>query len=249
MDFFSWMSNPESWVTLVTLTMLEIVLGIDNIIFLTILVAKVPKHLQNRTRLFGLGLAMGTRVLLLFSIAWVMRLTEPMFSLLGQGFSGRDLILIGGGLFLIYKSCTEIWAETDGTTHSHGPDVKDAVQKSVFAIVVQIAIIDIVFSLDSVITAVGLSNELPVMILAVMASVLVMMFMAKPIGEFVERHSSIKIMALAFLVLVGGVLIVEGFGVHVDKNCIYAAMGFALLVELLNIRARGKAARHVKKDH
>ncbi len=249
MDFMSWMSNPESWVTLITLTVLEIVLGIDNIIFLTILVAKVPKRLQNRTRLFGLALAMITRILLLLSISWVMRLTEPLFSVLGQGFSGRDLILIGGGLFLIYKSCKEIFEETDGIENpQHTLDAKEAAEKGVLSIVIQIAIIDIVFSLDSVITAVGLSNELPVMILAVMASVFVMMFMAKPIGDFVERHASIKIMALAFLVLVGVVLIIEGFAIHVDKNYIYAAMGFALLVELLNIRARGKAARHVRAE-
>jgi predicted tellurium resistance membrane protein TerC len=248
MDFMSWMSNPESWVTLITLTVLEIVLGIDNIIFLTILVAKVPKHLQHRTRMFGLGLAMLTRILLLLSISWVMRLTEPMVTLLDHGFSGRDMILIGGGLFLIYKSCGEIWGETDGVEEGHGAELSSAGQKGVLAIVIQIAIIDIVFSLDSVITAVGLSNELPVMILAVMASVFLMMFMAKPIGDFVERHSSIKVMALAFLVLVGAVLIVEGLGVHVDKNYIYAAMGFAFAVELLNIRARGKAARHVRKQ-
>ncbi len=248
MDFMSWMSNPEAWVTLATLTVLEIVLGIDNIIFLTILVAKVPKRLQHRTRLFGLGLAMITRIMLLLSISWVMRLTEPLFAVAAHGFSGRDLILIGGGLFLLYKSVVEIYAETDGRTEQESElSLRETAEKGVLAIVVQIAIIDIVFSLDSVITAVGLSNDIPVMVLAVVASVLVMMFAAKPIGDFVEEHPSIKVLALAFLVMVGMVLIVDGFGFHMPKGYLYAAMGFSLAVELLNIRARGKAVRHAKK--
>ncbi|AXI01446.1 TerC family protein [Aquirhabdus parva] len=248
MDFFSWMSNPEAWVTLATLTVLEIVLGIDNIIFLTILVAKVPKHLQNRTRVFGLALAMITRILLLLSISWVMRLTEPLFAILDHNISGRDLILILGGLFLIYKSIVEIYEETDGEEEHNELTTSDAVQKGVFAIVIQIAIIDIVFSLDSVITAVGLSNDIPVMVLAVVASVLVMMFAAKPIGDFVERHPSIKMLALTFLVLVGGFLVIEGLGLHLEKGYLYGAMGFSLLVELLNIRRRGKTARHHRKQ-
>ena len=248
MDFMSWMSNPEAWVTLATLTVLEIVLGIDNIIFLTILVAKVPKHLQQRTRLFGLALAMVTRIMLLLSISWVMRLTEPLFAIAEHGFSGRDLILIGGGLFLVYKSVVEIYAETDGEAeHEAELSSREAVEKSVLAIVIQIAIIDIVFSLDSVITAVGLSNDIPVMVLAVVASVMVMMFAAKPIGDFVEQHPSIKILALAFLVMVGAVLIIDGCGIHMHKGYLYAAMGFSLTVELLNIRSRGKPARHAKK--
>lgn len=248
MDFMSWMSNPEAWVTLATLTVLEIVLGIDNIIFLTILVAKVPKHLQQRTRLFGLALAMVTRILLLLSISWVMRLTEPLFELFGHGFSGRDLILIVGGLFLVYKSIAEIYEETDGEVEQEDASLRETVEKGVLTIVIQIAIIDIVFSLDSVITAVGLSNQIPVMVLAVVASVLVMMFAAKPIGDFVEQHPSIKILALAFLVMVGAVLIVDGCGIHMHKGYLYAAMGFSLAVELLNIRSRGKALRHAKKQ-
>lgn len=248
MDFMSWMSNPEAWVTLATLTVLEIVLGIDNIIFLTILVAKAPKHLQQRTRFFGLALAMVTRIMLLLSISWVMRLTEPLFTIATHGFSGRDLILIGGGLFLVYKSIIEIYEETDGEAEPEAElSSREVAQKSVLAIVIQIAIIDIVFSLDSVITAVGLSNDISVMVLAVVASVFVMMFAAKPIGEFVDRHASIKILALAFLVAVGAVLIVEGCGVHVTKDYLYAAMGFSLIVELLNIRSRGKAERHLRK--
>lgn len=248
MDFISWMSNPEAWVTLATLTVLEIVLGIDNIIFLTILVAKVPKRLQHRTRLFGLGLAMVTRILLLLSISWVMRLTEPLFAISAHGFSGRDLILIGGGLFLLYKSVVEIYSETDGKIeHQDALSIRETAEKGVLAVVIQIAIIDIVFSLDSVITAVGLSNDIPVMVLAVVAAVLVMMFAAKPIGDFVEQHPSIKILALAFLVLVGIVLIVDGFGFHMPKGYLYAAMGFSLAVELLNIRSRGKPLRQLKK--
>lgn len=234
--------------TLATLTVLEIVLGIDNIIFLTILVAKVPKRLQHRTRLFGLGLAMVTRILLLLSISWVMRLTEPLFAISAHGFSGRDLILIGGGLFLLYKSVVEIYSETDGKIeHQDALSVRETAEKGVLAVVIQIAIIDIVFSLDSVITAVGLSNDIPVMVLAVVAAVLVMMFAAKPIGDFVEQHPSIKILALAFLVLVGIVLIVDGFGFHMPKGYLYAAMGFSLAVELLNIRSRGKPLRQLKK--
>lgn len=248
MDFMSWMSNPEAWVTLATLTVLEIVLGIDNIIFLTILVAKVPKHLQQRTRLFGLALAMVTRILLLLSISWVMRLTKPLFELFEHGFSGRDLILIVGGLFLVYKSIAEIYEETDGEVEPEDASLRETVEKGVLTIVIQIAIIDIVFSLDSVITAVGLSNQIPVMVLAVVASVLVMMFAAKPIGDFVEQHPSIKILALAFLVMVGAVLIIDGCGIHMHKGYLYAAMGFSLAVELLNIRSRGKAVRHAKKQ-
>lgn len=249
MDFISWMSNPEAWVTLATLTVLEIVLGIDNIIFLTILVAKVPKRLQQRTRLFGLALAMVTRIMLLLSISWVMRLTEPLFTLAAHGFSGRDLILIGGGLFLVYKSVVEIYSETDGKAEPETElGARETAEKGVLAVVIQIAIIDIVFSLDSVITAVGLSNDIPVMVLAVVASVFVMMFAAKPIGDFVEQHPSIKILALAFLVMVGAVLIVDGCGIHMHKGYLYAAMGFSLAVELLNIRSRGKAARHAKQD-
>lgn len=212
------------------------------------MVAKVPKRLQHRTRLFGLGLAMVTRILLLLSISWVMRLTEPLFAISAHGFSGRDLILIGGGLFLLYKSVVEIYSETDGKIeHQDALSVRETAEKGVLAVVIQIAIIDIVFSLDSVITAVGLSNDIPVMVLAVVAAVLVMMFAAKPIGDFVEQHPSIKILALAFLVLVGIVLIVDGFGFHMPKGYLYAAMGFSLAVELLNIRSRGKPLRQLKK--
>ena len=244
MEWFEWVNNPQAWVTLITLTILEIVLGIDNIIFLTILVSKVPKEHQQRTRLFGLGLAMVTRVLLLLSIAWVMKLTTPLFEIMDHPFSGRDLILIFGGLFLLYKSATEIYdsveADEDDTPEA---DVRDAAEKGMMIIVMQIAVIDIVFSLDSVITAVGLSQDIPVMVIAVMAAVLVMMFAAKTIGDFVERHPSIKMLALSFLIMVGTILIIDGFGIHVPKGYLYAAMAFSLAVEALNIRLRSKSER------
>lgn len=250
MEWFEWVNNPQAWVTLITLTILEIVLGIDNIIFLTILVSKVPKEHQQRTRLFGLALAMVTRVLLLLSIAWVMKLTTPLFEIMNHPFSGRDLILIFGGLFLLYKSATEIYdnveADEDDTPEA---DVRDAAQKGMMVIVLQIAIIDIVFSLDSVITAVGLSQDIPVMVIAVMAAVGVMMFAAKTIGDFVERHPSIKMLALAFLIMVGTILIVDGFGIHVPKGYLYAAMGFSLAVEALNIRLRSKPDRLQRRRH
>ncbi len=247
MDFISWISDPQAWVTLITLTILEVVLGIDNIIFLTILVAKVPQRLQQRTRIFGLALAMITRILLLFSITWVMRLTEPLLTVLGHAFTGRDAILLGGGLFLIYKSAVEIFEETDGKIIKDELTLRETAEKGVFGIVIQIAIIDIVFSLDSVITAVGLTDKIEIMVIAVMTSVAVMMFAAKPIGDFVERHPSIKVLALAFLFMVGLVLVIEGCGIHVTKNYLYAAMGFSLFVEILNIRVRGKALRQEKK--
>jgi predicted tellurium resistance membrane protein TerC len=241
MEWLAWMNDPQAWVSLATLTMLEIVLGVDNIIFLTILVNKVPPEYRQRTRMFGLGLAMGTRILLLLSLAWIMRLTEPLFTVLSQPISGRDIILIGGGLFLLWKAATEIYdeveaeAEEDEVVHSG-----DSRQAAMTAIVLQIAVIDIVFSLDSVITAVGLSQHIPVMVLAIVIAVGVMMFAAKAIGDFVEAHPSIKMLALSFLVVVGTVLVADGLGFHVPKGYIYFAMAFSLAVEALNIRLRRK---------
>jgi len=241
MEWLAWMNDPQAWVSLATLTMLEIVLGVDNIIFLTILVNKVPPEYRQRTRLFGLGLAMGTRILLLLSLAWIMRLTEPLFTVLSQPISGRDIILIGGGLFLLWKAATEIYdeveaeAEEDEVVHAG-----DSRQAAMTAIVLQIAVIDIVFSLDSVITAVGLSQHIPVMVLAIVIAVGVMMFAAKAIGDFVEAHPSIKMLALSFLVVVGTVLVADGLGFHVPKGYIYFAMAFSLAVEGLNIRLRKK---------
>ena len=247
---FDWIADPNAWVALATLTALEIVLGIDNIIFISILVARLPPDKRDLARRLGLGLAMGTRIALLVSLAWIMRLTEPLFSVFGQGISGRDLILIGGGLFLLWKSVHEIHTSLEGdddVTDAPGAAVKAGV--SFAGILVQIAILDIVFSLDSVITAVGLADDVMVMVIAIVAAVGVMMFAAKPIGDFVDTHPTIKILALAFLVLVGVTLIAEGFGTHVPKGYIYFAMAFSFAVEMVNIcmRKRRQPVR-LRKD-
>lgn len=244
---FEWIADPQAWVTLATLTFLEIVLGIDNIIFLTILVNKVEEAKRQAARSIGLGLAMITRIMLLLSLAWVMRLTTPLFSFLDFNLSGRDLILIGGGLFLLYKAATEIFESVEGEEH-HEESVARGIGRSSFtSIVLQIAVIDIVFSLDSVITAVGLSDHVPVMVIAIVIAIGVMMLAAKSIGDFVESHPSIKILALAFLVMIGMLLVVEGFGVaHVPKGYVYFAMAFSLGVEMLNIRMRKKRTDPVK---
>lgn len=237
-----WIADPQAWITLLTLTFLEIVLGIDNIIFLTILVNKVEESKRKHARFFGLALAMVTRIMLLLSLAWVMRLTEPFFTILERGISGRDLILIGGGLFLLWKAATEIFESVEAGVHGEEAAVKGMVQAGFYSIILQIAVIDIVFSLDSVITAVGLSSHIPVMVIAIVLSVIVMMFAAKPIGDFVDAHPSIKILALSFLVLVGTILIADGFGMHVAKGVVYFAMAFSLGVEMLNIRMRKKSS-------
>jgi len=233
-----WLYSPEAWVALLTLTALEIVLGIDNIIFISILVGRLPEHQRQRARIQGLGLAMITRIALLLSLAWVMRLTSPIFTLLAQEISGRDLILIIGGLFLLYKSSQEIWENLEGPEkeeESHaGPP------SSYVSVLGQIAVIDIIFSLDSVITAVGMAKHVQVMVLAIIIAVGVMMFSAKAIGEFVDRHPSIKMLALSFLILVGVALIGEGLDMHIPKGYIYFAMAFSVLVEMINIRIRKK---------
>jgi predicted tellurium resistance membrane protein TerC len=236
---FDWIADPNAWVALATLTALEIVLGVDNIIFISILVGRVPPERRDLARRLGLSLAMGTRILLLLSLAWIMRLTEPLFSILGQDISGRDLILVGGGLFLLWKSVHEIHVSLEGgdETDENGSAAK-AAGVSFAGVLVQIAIIDIVFSLDSVITAVGLADDVMVMVIAIVAAVGVMMFAAKPIGEFVDKHPTIKMLALSFLVLVGVTLIAEGFGTHVPKGYIYFAMAFSFAVEMINIRLR-----------
>ena len=233
-----WIGDPNAWVALATLTALEIVLGIDNIIFLSILVGRLPASRRNIARRLGLGLAMLTRILLLLSLAWIMQLTKPLFTLV-QEISGRDLILIGGGLFLLWKSVHEIHNSLEGEGDDGMPAVH-AVAANFFAILIQIAIIDIVFSLDSVITAVGLADDVEVMVLAIVSSVAVMMFAARPIGEFVDAHPTIKMLALAFLVLVGVTLIAEGFDAHVPKGYVYFAMAFSVAVEMLNIRMRDR---------
>ncbi|MDO9321565.1 MAG: TerC family protein [Pseudomonas sp.] len=245
-----WLMDPQIWVAFLTLTALEIVLGIDNIIFISILVARLPKEQQAKGRFFGLALAMGTRILLLLSITWVMRLTADLFEVFGQGISGRDLILFFGGLFLLFKSTMEIYTSLEGeeATAQGGGKVY-----GFMGIIVQIAIIDIIFSLDSVITAVGLVQHVPVMVAAIVISVLVMMLAAGTISDFIEKHPSLKILALSFLIVVGTVLIAEAFGVHMPKGYVYFAMAFSLAVEALNIRLRGAMAKkhepvHLRKD-
>ena len=233
---FEWISNPEAWIALTTLTALEIVLGIDNIIFISILVGRLPELRRNLARNLGLGLAMVTRLMLLASIVWVMELIEPLFTVFGSEVSGRDLILIGGGLFLLFKATHEIHNSLEGTDDTGGGSGVAAA--SFGMVLVQIAILDIVFSLDSVITAVGLVSELSLMAIAIILAVGVMLFAAKSIGEFVDRHPTIKMLALSFLILVGVTLIIEGCDVHVPKGYIYFAMTFSLLIELLNMRYR-----------
>jgi predicted tellurium resistance membrane protein TerC len=223
-----------------TLTALELVLGIDNIIFISILVDKLPKEKQEFTRRLGLFLAMFMRIGLLLTLSWIVGMTEPLFSIFGYGFSGRDLVLLAGGLFLLYKSVGEIHESLEGA-ESGGAG---GVVKSTFAgIVLQIMVIDLVFSLDSIITAVGMVDEIAVMVAAVVVSVGLMMFFAGPIGRFVSAHPTIKMLALSFLVVVAVVLIAEGFGHHVPKGYIYSAMAFSLVVEMLNIRLRRHSTR------
>jgi predicted tellurium resistance membrane protein TerC len=236
------LSDPSIWIAFFMLTALEIVLGVDNIIFLSILVGRLPEDVGDRVRRLGLLFAMGTRLALLASLSWVMGLTEVLFSVRGHGISGRDLVLLGGGLFLLYKASSEIFIEVEAREeHEHErEDTAARCRGRYWSVIGQIAIIDIVFSLDSVITAVGMVDNLPVMVAAVVVSVALMMFAAKPIGNFVERHPSIKMLALSFLVMVGMTLTAEGFGFHVPKGYIYAAMAFSLVVEVLNIRARRK---------
>jgi predicted tellurium resistance membrane protein TerC len=237
---FDWLADPNAWIALATLTALEIVLGIDNIIFISILVGRLPEAQRDRARRLGLALAMGSRIALLLSLAWIMRLTAPLFTVLGNEISGRDLILLGGGLFLLWKSVHEIHASLEGG-HEES-QTNGAAQDTFGGVLVQIAVIDIVFSLDSVITAVGLADQIMVMVLAILVSVGVMMFAAKPIGEFVDRHPTIKMLALSFLVLVGVTLIAEGFDTHVPKGYIYFAMAFSVIVEMINIRLRSRMA-------
>lgn len=239
---FAWFSSPEAWIALGTLTALEIVLGIDNIIFISILVGRLPEHQRNIGRRLGLGLAMIARLGLLFSITWVMGLTGAWFTLLSQEISGRDIILIVGGLFLLAKSTHEIHNSLEGISG----DNHSATPGSLASVLVQIGVLDIVFSLDSVITAVGLVDHVSIMAVAIVMAVAVMLIAAKPIGNFVENHPTLKILALSFLMLVGVTLIVEGFDVHVPKGYIYFAMAFSVVVEMLNIRMRKKQARPLK---
>ena len=237
------LSDPNIWIAFFMLAALEIVLGIDNIIFISILVSRLPAEKRDLARRLGLGFAMFSRIALLFSLAWVMTLTTPIFTVFAQEISGRDLILLGGGLFLLYKASHEIFQEVEAHETDEagaGVDKVKAGTTMFWGTIVQIGIVDIVFSLDSVITAVGMVDNISVMVAAVVASVAVMMFAAKPIGEFVDAHPSIKILALAFLTMVGTLLVAEAFDVHVPKAYVYVAMLFSLSVEALNIRARTK---------
>ncbi|MBS1138878.1 MAG: Integral rane protein TerC [Proteobacteria bacterium] len=238
---FEFLLSPEIWIAFFTLTALELVLGIDNIIFISILVDKLPKEQQELARKIGLFLAMFMRIALLLVLSWIVGLTEPVLTLFGYGVSGRDLILIAGGLFLIWKSTGEVHQLLEGEEGSESAKVAS----SFAGVIAQIMVIDLVFSLDSIITAVGMVSQVGVMIAAVVASVGLMMLFAKSIGEFVSNHPTIKMLALSFLVVVGVVLIADGFGHHVPKGYIYFAMAFSVGVEMLNIRMRKKAPKPV----
>ncbi|MGH1601351.1 TerC family protein [Campylobacter majalis] len=244
---FEWIYSPEAWISLLTLTGLEIVLGIDNIIFIAILVAKLPTHQRDKGRIIGLSLAMMTRILLLLSLFWIMQLTKPLFSVFSLQITGRDIVLILGGLFLIAKSTIEIHSSIG---EEHKDDSNSAIKGASFLfIVTQIAIIDIVFSLDSVITAVGMAQHIQIMILAVIIAVGVMMFASKAISNFIDNNPTIKILALAFLILIGFALVGEGFGLHIPKGYIYFAMAFSLSVEFINIYSRKKQKEHNETNH
>lgn len=230
------LSNPDAWVALLTLTLLEIVLGIDNIVFIAILASRLPVEKQGLAYRLGLLGAMLTRVALLMTINWVMQLTQPLFELMGHSFSGRDLILLGGGLFLIAKSAQEIYEKVEG---EHQDDIKGWFN-GLPGIIAQIMVLDIIFSLDSVITAVGMAEDIEVMVAAVVIAIAVMLIFARQIGDFVNKFPSMKILALSFLLLIGVLLTAEGLGQHINKGYIYFAMAFALMVELINIRFRKK---------
>lgn len=229
-----WLSDPSVWIAFATLTVLELVLGIDNIVFISILAGKLPSEQQSRARYIGLGLALVMRVILLFSLTWVIGLTAPIFTVFEQEISGRDLVLLIGGLFLIGKSTHEIHGSLEGEEGHQSAKV----YASFAGVLVQIALLDIVFSLDSVITAVGMVDRIEIMIAAVVVSIVFMMAFAKPIGEFVQKHPTVKMLALSFLLLIGVTLIAEGFDQHIPKGYIYFAMAFSVLVEILNLRLR-----------
>ena len=236
-----WMTNPEAWIAFATLLALEIVLGIDNVVFISILAGKLPANQQAKARYLGLALAMVTRIILLFSIAWMVRLTAPLFTVFAMEISGRDLIVIVGGLFLIGKSTHEIHQKLEGERGQ----VSARVTPTFTGVLVQILLLDVVFSLDSVITAVGMVNQIGIMVAAVVVAVIVMIGFAGAIGRFVERHPTVKMLALSFLLLIGMTLMAEGFDQHISKGYIYSAMAFSVFVEVLNLRAK-KAAEPVK---
>ncbi|ANE36505.1 membrane protein, TerC family [Campylobacter iguaniorum] len=233
-----WIYSPEAWISLLTLTSLEIVLGIDNIIFIAILCGKLPDSQKDKARIVGLGLAMITRILLLLSLFWIMKLTTPLFSVFDQAISGRDLVLIAGGLFLIAKSTLEIHSHATGEDEE--AELKSGKKAGFVSVITQIAILDIVFSLDSVITAVGMADYIEIMILAVILAVGVMLFASGAISRFVDNNPTIKVLALAFLIMIGIALVGEGLGLHIPKGYIYFAMAFSLVVEMINIYSKKK---------
>jgi predicted tellurium resistance membrane protein TerC len=237
-----WFLDPQIWLALVTLTALEIVLGIDNVVFIAILAGKLPETQQKQARTIGLALAMFSRIALLFSIVWIMRLTAPLFTILGNEFSGRDIILFLGGLFLLAKSTHEIHNKLEG----HEGQSSARVAATFTGVLVQIILIDVVFSLDSVITAVGMANQLGVMIAAIVIAVGVMMISAGAISDFVNRHPTVKMLALSFLLLIGVTLIADAFGQHISKGYIYFAMAFSVFVEMLNLKMRSRMAEPVR---
>ena len=237
-----WAAQPETWISLLTLTLLEIVLGIDNIVFISILAGKLPPGQQRKARQMGLGLALITRVLLLCGLAWMVKLTAPLFAVFGHGVSGRDLILIVGGLFLLYKATHEIHGKLEG----EDGEVTRKLAPAFAAVIVQILLLDLVFSLDSVITAVGMVKQLGVMIAAVIIAVIFMLFFSDYISSFIDKHPTLKMLALSFLLMIGGTLIMEGCGKEVHKSYIYFAMAFSAAVETLNIRMRTKRASKIE---
>lgn len=237
-----WLTDPNALLALLTLTLLEIVLGIDNIIFISILSGKLPENQRAKARTIGLALAMITRILLLFSLTLIMKLTAPLFSFLGKDISGRDLILISGGLFLLAKSTFEIHEKLEGAKEK----TKSIIKVSFGGIIIQIMLLDIVFSLDSVITAIGMANQLIIMILAVIIAVIFMMFFAGPVSKFVEKHPTIKMLALSFLLLIGFSLVADGLGQHISKGYIYFAMAFSVFVEILNLKLRKSISNPIK---
>jgi predicted tellurium resistance membrane protein TerC len=232
-----WLTDPHAWIALITLTALEIVLGIDNIIFISILAGKLPEAQRARARTIGLGLAMGTRLALLASLVWLMRLTAPWFTVLGQEISGRDLILIAGGLFLLGKSTMEIHDKLEGEEEAS----QGRAAATFRSVIVQILLLDIVFSLDSIITAIGMASELPVMAAAVIIAVIFMMFFSGAVNRFIDQHPTVKMLALSFLLMIGLALIGDGLDMHIPKGYIYFAMAFSVFVELLNLRVRKRA--------
>jgi predicted tellurium resistance membrane protein TerC len=236
---FEWIASPEAWIALATLIALEVVLGVDNIIFISILAGKLPEHQRAKARQIGIAVAAISRLALLFAIAWIVSLTETVFQIFGNDLSWRDLILIGGGLFLIYKAVNELHGKLEGPDNDKGA----AVQATFAAVILQIMVLDMVFALDSIITAVGMTPHVSIMVIAILVATAVMVFLAKAIHEFVMKHPTVKVLALAFLLLIGVILIADGFGQPVPKGYVYFAMGFAVLVEMLNIgarRAKGK---------